>query len=139
MRKRMRVFTLVMAVAMLLSLAVSVSAADDVMPAANLGTPAGIYGYVHGLENFNSANNLRTSTTVTQNPDGAKLYTAVEFQDAGGRRLSISNRESLAGVTKDENNHACGLIAQELAYAFVMHEVRGSTSYAHYALIDYPY
>ena len=139
MRKRMRVFTLVMAVAMLLSLAVSVSAADDVMPAVNFGIPAGIYGYIHGLENFNSSNNLHTSTTVTQNPDGAKLYTGVEFQDAQGRALSTSNRTSAAGVTKYESNHACGLIAQELVYAFVRHEVRGNASYAYYSLTDYLY
>lgn len=71
-----RMLSLVMALAICLSFALSVSASSD-------SRTAGIYGFIHGYcaQDELEPHILNTTTRVTRNPDGAYLKTQAEYYE----------------------------------------------------------
>ena len=108
--------------AMVLSLAVGVSANTR-------SKPAGIYGTIRGssYQSTSNINLLNTTTNVDKNEDDAYFAIYVEFTNLSGV-TSRETRSSGRGATSFNPSFAIYFTIDTVpSYAFVSHDIRGGT------------
>lgn len=115
MMKMRKITSLILALVLCISLAVSASAAM-----------AGIYSYVDGT-GIQSGNTLITTTYVAKNPDKAYLKTDVLFTD-GTKYTGSNSRTSSREVTSFSYNFPIYMAIDCIpVLAFCAHNVQGGT------------
>lgn len=127
-----RLLTIVMVVVMLLTLAVSASA----LP---IGTSAGVYGTLGGIQNWKNGEDVVTGTTITSNPDNAYLKATVDLYNSVGTIIRSTAHSSASGVKSFQATHLFAYyITQTPSSANIAHEVKGGAhEYAHYTSLAY--
>ena len=122
MKKFRNWVTFAVVLAMVLSLAVGVSANTR-------SKPAGIYGTIRGssYQSTSNINLLNTTTNVDKNEDDAYFAIYVEFTNLSGV-TSRETRSSGRGATSFNPSFAIYFTIDTVpSYAFVSHDIRGGT------------
>ena len=121
MKKFRNWVTFAVALAMVLSLAVGVSA-------SNTSTSAGIYGTLWGWCGQSSSKNfLNTSSSVTQNPDKARFTITTVFSNSLGN-YAPETKTSSRGATSFNPTFAIYInIETGPSYAYVSHDLNSGT------------
>lgn len=122
MKKFRNWITFAVVLAMVLSLAVGVSANTR-------SKPAGIYGTIRGssYQSTSNINLLNTTTNVDKNEDDAYFAIYVEFTNLSGV-TSRETRSSGRGATSFNPSFAIYFTIDTVpSYAFVSHDIRGGT------------
>lgn len=115
MMKMRKITSLILAMVLCVSLAVTASAAV-----------AGIYSYVSGSA-YRTGNTFVATTSVGKNPDNAYLTTNVEFSD-GVNSTGSGSRTSTRGVTSFTSNFAVYMAIDVIpTKAYCAHGVQGGT------------
>ena len=123
MKKFRNWITFAVVLAMVLSLAVGVSANTR-------SKPAGIYGTIRGssYQSTSNINLLNTTTNVDKNEDDAYFAIYVEFTNLSGV-TSRETRSSGRGATSSNPSFAIYFTIDTVpSYAFVSHDIRGGTA-----------
>ena len=123
MKKFRNWVTFAVVLAMVLSLAVGVSANTR-------SKPAGIYGTIRGssYQSTSNINLLNTTTNVDKNEDDAYFAIYVEFTNLSGV-TSRETRSSGRGATSFNPSFAIYFTIDTVpSYAFVSHDIRGGTA-----------
>ena len=122
MKKFRNWVTFAVVLAMVLSLAIGVSANTR-------SKPAGIYGTIRGssYQSTSNINLLNTTTNVDKNEDDAYFAIYVEFTNLSGV-TSRETRSSGRGATSFNPSFAIYFTIDTVpSYAFVSHDIRGGT------------
>ena len=122
MKKFRNWVTFAVVLAMVLSLAVGVSANTR-------SKPAGMYGTIRGssYQSTSNINLLNTTTNVDKNEDDAYFAIYVEFTNLSGV-TSRETRSSGRGATSFNPSFAIYFTIDTVpSYAFVSHDIRGGT------------
>ena len=118
MRNANRMLTLAMVIAMLMCLALTVSAIP--------GKSAGVYGHLGGLQSWTNDVDVSTITRITSNPDNAYLKVTVEMLNALGAKMGTRTEQSTRGVTSLAVTHVYdGYVFEDPSCVWVTHEVKG--------------
>lgn len=127
MKKTRKLLSVLFALAIVLSMSISAFAASS---------SAGKYGTIRGSLIATGASTFRSTTSVLQNPDSARLYVTYDVYTDTDSRIGGTTSVSGTGATSFIDNYSSPTIYGEtIDYCFGCHEVRSASgSYATYTL-----